>query len=371
MMTDKPCSASSMLGLYIHVPFCSQKCLYCNFFSVRYNDVLANKYVCALSRHAAKFKGKKIDSVYIGGGTPSVLSLRQLQQLSQSLHGTFDISEVREFTFELNPESVSKEKLRFLREIGVNRLSVGLQSVEDMSLKFLGRLHDFKTFCSVYDMARKENFDNINIDLIYGLPNQTLRDWEQVIKKTLAFNSEHLSLYPLSVERNTPFYRSNVITCDDVQRHMYDRAAEDLANKGYIHYEVSNWSKQNRESFHNTNYWRNFEYLGLGAGAAGYLGRERYKNIEDVSRYVDLLKDGCNVEIENEYIDGKIYEVETIILGLRLLNEGLDVSYFKKPKHYSVLLECLEDGTLKIEYDKVKLTEKCVFIFNHIASKFV
>lgn len=337
---------------------------------MQYNDILADKYIYALLKHAVKFKGKKIDSVYIGGGTPSVLSLRQLQKLLQSLYKIFDLSRVLEFTFELNPESVSKEKLHFLREIGVNRLSVGLQSVDDMSLKFLGRMHDFKTFCDVYDIARKENFDNINIDLIYGLPGQTLEDWEQIIKKILLFNSEHLSLYPLSVEEDTPFYRNNVIIRDDVQRNMYDQSTEILANKRYIHYEISNWSKQNRESFHNMNYWRNFEYIGLGAGSAGYLERKRYKNVEDVSRYIDLLKNGCNTEISNEYINDKIYSVETIILGLRLLDEGLDVSCFKKPEHYNILLGCLKDKTLKIKDEKIKLAKKYVFVFNQIASKF-
>jgi oxygen-independent coproporphyrinogen-3 oxidase len=337
---------------------------------VQYSDALVDKYIYALLKHALRFKNKKVDSIYIGGGTPSVLSLRQLQRLLESLCKIFDLSEVREFTFELNPESVSKGKLRFLREIGVNRLSIGLQSVEDISLKFLGRIHDFETFCNVYALARQENFDNINIDLIYGLPDQTLEDWERVIKKTLVFDSEHLSLYPLSVNGNTSFYISDIITHDDVQRNMYDETVEILANKGYIHYEVSNWSKQNKESFHNVNYWHNFEYVGLGAGAAGYLERKRYKNVEDISRYIDLLKNGYNVESENEYIDDRIYEMETIILGLRLLDEGLDVKYFENPKHYNVLLECLENKTLKMESGKVRLAKECVFIFNQIALKF-
>jgi len=360
-----------MRGLYIHVPFCRQKCFYCNFFSVQYNDILANKYIHALLKHAVKFKNRKIDSVYVGGGTPSVLSLRQLRKLLQSLYKIFDLSKVREFTVELNPESASREKLHFLREIGVNRLSIGLQSVEDISLKFLGRMHDFKTFCYVYDMVRRENFDNINIDLIYGLPNQTLKDWKRTIKKTLVFDSEHLSIYPLTIEENTWFYGSNIVTCDNVQRNMYDQVVEILASNGYSHYEISNWSKQNRESLHNMNCWRNFEYVGLGAGAAGYFKRKRYKNVEDVGRYIDLLKSGYGAEVENEYIDDRVYEMETIILGLRLLDEGLDIRCFKKPRYYNVLLECLEDKTLKIKDGRIKLAKECVFIFNHVASRFV
>jgi len=338
---------------------------------VRYSSALADRYIGALMKHAVKFKGRKIDSVYIGGGTPSVLSLEQLQKLLLALRGSFNLSGVQEFTFELNPESVSKEKLRILRELGVNRLSIGLQSVENKYLKFLGRAHDFKTFCGAYDTARKEKFGNINIDLIYGLPDQTLKDWEQDVKKTLLFNSEHLSLYPLSVEESTPFYKENVLTRDDVQRDMYDCAVEILAGRGYSHYEVSNWSKKNRESFHNTNYWRNFEYIGLGAGAAGYLERKRYKNVEDINIYINSLENNCSAEIENEYIDDKLYETETIILGLRLLEEGLDMRCFSSPERRAALLECLKDKTLEMKNGKVRLAEKYVFVFNQVALKFI
>ncbi|MDR1721379.1 MAG: radical SAM family heme chaperone HemW [Endomicrobium sp.] len=360
-----------MAGLYVHVPFCHRKCLYCNFFSVNYDNVLADKYIDALIKHAVKFKDEKIDSVYIGGGTPSVLSLGQIRRLLEVLNEVFDLSRVQEFTFELNPESVSKEKLCILRKLGVNRLSIGLQSVEDKSLKFLGRAHDFRTFCSTYDTAREENFDNINIDLLYGLPEQTLKDWKKVLKETLLFNSEHLSLYPLSIEEHTSFYRNKTVICGDIQRDMYDYGAEMLAAKGYGHYEISNWAKRNRESFHNTNYWRNFEYVGIGAGAAGYLKRNRYKNIEDVNMYISLLENDCSTEFENECIDDKLYETETIILGLRLLNEGLDTRCFNSPEKYNILLECLKNKMLEIKNGKVKLVKECVFIFNQIVSKFV
>jgi oxygen-independent coproporphyrinogen-3 oxidase len=165
---------------------------------------LADRYIDALIEHARQYKNENICSIYVGGGTPSVLSSEQIQKLLQALKDILNLSAIQEFAFELNPESVSKEKLHILKQLGVNRLSIGLQSVEDESLKFLGRIHDFKTFCYVYDAARKEGFANINIDLIYGLPKQMLKAWEQILKKTLLFNSEHLSLYPLSMEESTP-----------------------------------------------------------------------------------------------------------------------------------------------------------------------
>ncbi|MCA6069515.1 MAG: radical SAM family heme chaperone HemW [Endomicrobium sp.] len=370
-----------MLGLYIHIPFCKQKCYYCDFFSVEYDVVLVNKYVDALIKHASQFRNQKINSIYIGGGTPSVLSLKQLEKLLQTLNNIFDLSEVCEFTFELNPESTSKEKLRLLKNFGINRLSIGLQSVEDNSLKFLGRIHDFQTFCNIYDIARKESFNNINIDLIYGLSNQTVKEWERDLKRALLFNSEHLSLYPLSIEEGTPFYLNSVTINDNIQRDMYDKAVEVLASNGYAHYEISNWTKRGRESFHNSNYWRNFEYIGLGAGAAGYLRKIRYKNIDDIEKYIavcSLLKDAqsrcgniSSLEMESEYIGDELYKTEKIILGLRLLNEGIDVNCFNSSEHQIVLLECLKDKTLEQDNDAIKLSKEFIFVFNQIVSKFM
>jgi oxygen-independent coproporphyrinogen-3 oxidase len=360
-----------MTGLYIHIPFCRQKCLYCDFFSRKYDVLLADKYIDSLIKHSQKFKNKKIDSIYIGGGTPSVLSSKQIQKLLQSLKNNFNFPEIKEFTFELNPESVSKEKLHILKEFGIDRLSIGLQSVEDKSLKYLGRIHDFKTFCCAYDMAKHEGFDNISIDLIYGLTNQSVGDWENVLKKALLFNNDHLSLYPLSIEKNTPFHKNGGITDDKIQREMYEKTVDILERNGYVHYEISNWAKKNKEAFHNTNYWRNREYIGLGAGASGYLERNRYKNIEDIDKYMNFIENNLDCAIENDYIDEKLYATETIILGLRLLSEGLSVNDFKSLRHKVILLECLKEKTLIQEEEKIKLSKEYVFVFNQIASKFI
>ncbi|MDR0401586.1 MAG: radical SAM family heme chaperone HemW [Endomicrobium sp.] len=362
-----------MIGLYIHIPFCRSKCNYCNFFSVQYNnDILIDNYICSLLKHCKKFANRKINSVYIGGGTPSILSLKQMQKFLLLLYEIFDFSNLVEFTFELNPESTSREKLCFLKEIGVNRLSFGLQSTDDAQLKFLGRLHDFKTFCDVYNAARKENFNNINIDLMYGLPNQTLKNWSQIIKNVIIFNSEHLSVYPLSIEKGTKFYKNDVAAInDDIQRNMYDIAVEILELEGYNYYEISNWSKKNKESFHNTNYWRNLEYIGIGSGASGYLENKRYKNVENIGTYIYLLENNFNVKIENEYINDKTVVIENIVLGLRLLNEGISINCFNDKKHHDVLLKFIKNKILKIENNRVRLDKKYAFVFNQIILEFI
>ncbi|MDR3196029.1 MAG: radical SAM family heme chaperone HemW [Endomicrobium sp.] len=360
-----------MTGLYIHIPFCRRKCFYCDFFSTKYDADLADKYIDSLIKHSQKFKNKKINSIYIGGGTPSVLSSKQIQRLLLSLNNVFNSSEAKEFTFELNPESVSKEKLLILKEFGVNRLSIGLQSVEDKILKCLGRIHDFKTFCAAYNAAKHEGFCNINVDLIYGLPNQTVDRWESVLKKALLFNSEHLSLYPLAIEENTPFYENRIVTDDKLQREMYDKTVEVLEQSGYVHYEISNWSKKNKEAFHNTNYWRNLEYIGLGSGSSGYLERNRYKNVENIEKYINFIENNIDCTVENEYIGENLYTTETIILGLRLLSEGLSIKCFNSPPRQTALLKCLKEKTLIQEEDRIKLAKEHVFTFNQIVSKFI
>jgi oxygen-independent coproporphyrinogen-3 oxidase len=365
-------SNGKLIGLYVHIPFCEGKCFYCDFFSVKYDSILADDYINALVKHAEQFRGRKIGSIYLGGGTPSVLSLKQVQKLLQILDNIFDLASLREFTFEVNPESISKEKLYLLKRFGVTRLSIGLQSVENEVLRFLGRLHSFEKFCDVYDSARNEGFDNINIDLVYGLPNQTVKSWVENLERVLLFGSEHLSVYPLSIEKDTFFYKNGVVTDDDVQRSMYDKAVKILADNNYLHYEISNWSKKNKESLHNVSYWRNFEYIGLGSGAAGYLDRIRYKNINDTKEYIKLANNGSGFKIEGTYINEKLYEIESIMLGLRLLSYGVDISCFASARIRTALLECLESNKVLLnQAGRVKLAPEYVFVSNQIITKFM
>jgi oxygen-independent coproporphyrinogen-3 oxidase len=354
-----------MLGLYVHIPFCRQKCFYCDFFSVKYEEHLAKKYVAAIIERAAQYKNFKLDTIYIGGGTPSALSKNQIEELLKGINDTFNLSLLKEYTFELNPESSSKEKFELLRKYGVNRVSIGLQSDDDVYLKSLGRVHNFYQFVSALETARNAGFENINLDLIYGFPNQTLTQWRQTLLNAVSFNCPHISLYPLSVERNTFFYKKAIMTDDDLQKQMYEKSCEILSLNAFEHYEISNWAKENRYGLHNLNYWRNCQYLALGAGASGYFKGHRYKNTTDIKKYIGA--DEIKTEIET--IDDKTFETESVILGLRLLNEGVSETQFKNKTQ--VLQELLDAKILVKENNKIKLSRDYVFISNSVLSRLV
>jgi oxygen-independent coproporphyrinogen-3 oxidase len=363
----------SSIGLYLHIPFCQNKCFYCGFFSVKYNKFVVDEYITALIAEMEKFKDQSICSLYIGGGTPSLLSTKQMHRILKALNKCFYLNTLKEFTCEINPDSTSIDKLKLLKSFGVNRLSIGLQSVDDKLLACLGRLHTFKSFIKIYEAARRESFNNINIDLIYGFPNHTMNVWENTLDIVLSMNTEHLSLYPMSLEINTLFYKQNFGIDNKLQRNMYDKAVKMLSYKEYIHYEISSWVKRNNESVHNVAYWNNCEYIGLGAGASGYINHVRYKNIENVTKYINLIKaNNINVQIEYEEINNKTYIVEKIILGLRLLQEGVNIKFFKIYKqHYIALIKCLQNKTLINNAGQIKLNQQYVFVSNQIFLKFV
>ncbi|MDR2426681.1 MAG: radical SAM family heme chaperone HemW [Endomicrobium sp.] len=360
-----------MLGLYIHIPFCKQKCFYCDFFSVEYEEKKASQYVQSLSMHCGQHKNRKIDTAYIGGGTPSVLSERQISTLLKAVNDNFETRSLKEFTFELNPESTSCDKLKILKEFGVNRLSMGLQSVDDEMLKKIGRVHNFATFEKAYESAVKSGFDNFNLDLIYGLPGQSVSDWENDLNTAVKFGCGHVSLYPLNIEEHTPFFNSGISVDEDLQREMYEVAVKILADNSFNHYEISNWAKLGKESLHNGNYWRNFEYIAVGAGAAGYENRFRYLNIIDVDKYMELIVKGLPVKQENDFIDDTDYEAEAIMLGLRLLDKGADINTFKNESNKKALQKLLRENKLINENGRVKLPKNMIFISNVIMSHFM
>ena len=360
-----------MPGLYIHIPFCKKKCFYCDFFSVEYNEYLSSQYVEALSKHAGQHKGRAVDTIYVGGGTPSVLSEKQIERLLNSIKTNFNLNGLKEFTFELNPESASKDKLKILKNYGVDRLSMGLQSVDDNLLKKIGRIHDFEIFSKAYECARNEGFDNFNLDLMYGLPEQTLSSWKKSLKTVSDIGCEHISLYPLSIEENTPFYNDGIEINDNLQSDMYETAVDFLFGENFNHYEISNWAKPGKESAHNSNYWRNFEYIALGAGASGYENGYRYSNIENIAGYTDFILKGMNVKDKSEFINDEIYESEAIMLGLRLLDEGVDIKTFKSCANINALNELLREKKLINENKRIKLPKNTVFISNQIMSRFM
>jgi len=357
-----------MLGLYIHIPFCKKKCFYCDFLSINYDDVLTDEYISTIIKESQQYKYNSISTIYIGGGTPSVLSLKQLEKLIKHIKLNFDISNLQEFTVELNPESTTIEKLKLLYDENITRLSFGLQSINDNILQHLGRLHNFNKFQEVYNNAIRIGFDNINIDLMYGIQNQTLNDWEKTIDTVLKFNSNHISLYPLTIEQGTKFYQQNIKVDTDLQRQMYEIACNMFKINKFKHYEISNWAKEDKYSKHNKMYWQNKEYIGLGASSASYYKRYRFKNTLSISEYIKNITQGKNSIIEKEYIDDTIYNIETIMLGLRL-SDGVDEKYFYNKKN--ILDKYINEGMLNIKNNKVSLTEEALFISNSIISDLI
>lgn len=354
-----------MLGLYIHIPFCKRKCFYCDFVSITYLKELADNYLNALYIESLKYKNEKVDTIYIGGGTPSVLSIVQLEKLMSLIKTNFDISNIQEFTVELNPESATKEKLEFLYDSNVSRISFGLQSVFDNNLSILGRLHNYEQFKKVYYSAKEIGFNNINIDLMYGIPNQTLKKWDDTLKEVINLDSQHISLYPLMVEPNTLFYERNVEPDTDLQAKMYNLACKVLKENNFKHYEISNWAKEQKYSKHNKLYWQNQEYIGLGTSAASYYKRYRYKNNTNVVKYIENLFCKKNIIIEKEYITDELYKKEKIMLGLRL-SDGIDIKYLEDKK--DILDKYISDKMLAVINNKVKFTEQALFVSNTIIS---
>lgn len=357
-----------MLGLYVHIPFCTKKCFYCDFVSIPYVEELATNYLMALEKEAQKYKGETIDTVYIGGGTPSTLSIDQQKKMASIITSVFNVSYCKEITVELNPESTTEEKLKLLFDARVSRLSFGLQSIYDQSLTVLGRLHNYEKFKQAYYKARETGFNNINIDLMYGIPNQTLSSWEKTLKEVLKLESQHISLYPLTVEPNTPFYKKKIEPNGDLQAKMYELACTFLKEHGFEHYEISNWAKEKKYSLHNKLYWKNKKYIGLGTSASSYYNRYRYKNNTNVIKYIENILTGKNIVVEKEYITDELYNKEKIMLGLRLA-EGVDIRYFENYK--DVLNRYVADGMLAVENNKVKFTQKALFVSNSILSDFI
>jgi len=288
--TDNNVEAGLVPAFYIHIPFCRKKCGYCDFVSADYADKTTDytdRYLQALSKEISFHFPLPTSyfplTIYIGGGTPSVLSEKQIVFLFKTIlaHLTKCASEKIEITFEINPESITEQKLKILKDYGVNRLSIGLQSFNDMILKFLGRVHTVKDFLSCYESARKIGFKNINIDLIFGIPGQTVKTWQRTLKCALQLKPEHISTYSLTIEKGTRFFETGLRKDDDADADMYEFAIHYLKKNGYHHYEISNFSRASKPGFeckHNINYWKNGEYLGFGLGAVSYIKGKRIKN---------------------------------------------------------------------------------------------
>lgn len=324
-----------MAGVYVHIPFCKCKCIYCDFYSIA-SSRLSDRYVKAVGMEAQlrgqEIAGMPVKTLYIGGGTPSVLSFEQLSVLIEGLRAAIDLSHVEEFTVEVNPDDVTHEFAEQLLKLGVNRVSMGVQSLVDEELVFLNRRHDAKEAMKAYCDLQSAGFNNISIDLIYGIPGQTLDTWKYTLEKALSLQAKHVSCYNLSYEEGTMLYKlretGRVMECDDnTCVEMYDMLVDMLDGAGYEHYEISNFAMPGFYSRHNSGYWDKTPYLGLGASAHSYDGNMRRYNPDNVKLYVESLENDVVVCVgEQESVDEK-YD-EDVMLRLRT-SRGIDSEWIK------------------------------------------
>ena len=300
-----------MLSLYIHVPFCVRKCRYCGFYSTEYSSGKADAFISGLKHEVAlyrnDFRNQAFSSIYIGGGTPTVLSSEQFGLLVRIIREHFTIDDDVEFTVEANPNTITHEKLSLMRSQGVNRLSLGVQSFSDEVLQILGRLHTAEQAADAFRVARSVGFENIGIDLIYGIPGQTVADWDETLNAAIALKPEHVSAYNLSLDEGSQFMRESeagefALPDEEICAAMYERAVIKLNNAGYGRYEISNFSLSGYECRHNMNYWERGEYLGLGPGAWSFISGRRYANIADTTEYVQRLSSGRTIIDDQENV---------------------------------------------------------------------
>ncbi len=360
-----------MQGLYIHIPFCISKCTYCDFASFAHIKRMRNPYLKALKREIAlqkkHYKNFTPKTLYIGGGTPSFLTSAQVKFLFNSIYGCY--KNFKEITFEANPESLTLSKIKLLKNLGVNRISLGLQSTFDKHLKTIGRAHNFKTFLHAYTQAKKY-FTNVNVDLIAGLPNQTLADFEQSVKKLIALKPQHISVYGLQVEVATPLYKSGYVCDDNLGRKMLESAEKLLQNAGFVHYEISNFSLPKYESKHNINYWLGGAYLGCGLAAASYMQGVRFQNTPDIKKYIKSLSLNKIPIVFKEKLQAKAKTGEEILLRFRLLNGFKPTQKMLKyfGKEFKTLLDkklIVKDGNF------LKLSEEGKYFANDVFRYFV
>jgi len=379
------------VSLYIHIPFCRAKCAYCDFNSYPGLDHLFEKYVCALQtemRWGSWRRSLKVKTIYLGGGTPTVLLLTFLDEVLNACREHFIVAEETEITVEANPGTVDGSYLAGLLEMGVNRLSLGAQSFRDDELRLLGRIHTAAQAVESYRLARQAGFGNVNLDLIYGLPRQTLSSWQATLRQTIHLRPDHLSLYCLTVEDDTllgeRIARGELPVPDpDLAAEMYTLAEEALDRAGYVHYEISNWAQPGHECYHNLTYWRNRSYLGLGAGAHSYFDKKRWYNVLSPAEYNARLQADWQGPFlpsvkEVEEIDETLEMAETMILGLRLVEEGVRLVDFRErfgrelmDVYGREIGEMRQAGLLEVDGERVRLTARGRLLGNEVFQRFL
>lgn len=375
------------LGLYLHFPFCISKCPYCDFNSYQLKEEKQiSSYISALyqeiTAYSQKLKKSNIKTIYLGGGTPTILSGVQIYNILEYCKDKFTVDKNAEITIEANPGTLDGEKIKLLIESGINRLSLGAQSFDDLFLKKIGRIHNTQDIIDSYYLAQEKGFDNINIDIMFALPGQTTKDLQITLKKAVSLKPDHLSLYNLTIKSGTEYYKKYKksklkLPTEDEEYDMYNWAINYLEESGFEHYEIANFARPYKRSMHNLIYWQNKPYLGIGAGAYSFIKGYRYMNYENPARYTKEIMSGKLPVDNGEKLSLRKRMIETIILGLRT-KDG--VGYKKYKTRFGVNLndifskqvnKLVNLGLLQKDDFKIKLTKRGIFLANTVFREFV
>ena len=372
------------LGIYIHIPFCKQKCYYCDFISFANKNEKQEQYIKAIKKEIDTYEFEKynVTTIYIGGGTPSYIESKYIVELIEKLKSKLTNNETKfdkiEITIEVNPGAVTKQKLQDFKSCGINRLSIGLQTTNNNLLKQIGRIHTYEEFLETYNMAKEVGFENINVDLMLGLPNQTIKDLKDSLEKVIRLGATHISVYYLIVEEGTVISKlldeeKIELPSEETEREMYWYVKNTLELNGYKHYEISNFAKENKYSKHNMNCWKQEEYIGLGVAAHSYLNDTRFSNANNIEDYINNVE---NKEIEEvQTLEDK--QNEFMLLGLRML-DGVDIASFKQKfgqnpiyLYRDRLNKLVEDGLIVVDLNHIKLTNKGLDLANLVFEEFI
>lgn len=375
------------LGIYVHVPFCIQKCYYCDFISYANKETKIETYIQAVKKEIqeeGKQKEGKVTTIYLGGGTPSLLKSSYIQEVIETIRKHYKVVETAEITIEVNPGTVKAEALKEYKKLGINRLSIGLQSTNNELLKQIGRVHTYEEFLTCYQSARKAGFYNINVDLMLGLPNQTLQDVMKSVQEVIKLKPEHISLYSLILEENTPLQamiekKIYSLPEEELERNMYWKTKQLLEKNKYHHYEISNFAKEGYESKHNVNCWSQKEYLGFGIAAHSYFNDKRYGNTDSIEEYIENIeqnrieKNRTIWEIQNQEEKKKEY----MLLGLRKI-EGVSIQEFKNQfienplyTFHKELEKLVNEELIEVNLNQIQLTNKGLDLANLVWEEFI
>lgn len=378
------------LGIYIHIPFCMQKCLYCDFVSYINKSECVKEYINCMIKEIQSYDFKKynITTIYIGGGTPSFIESDYIKEIINVIQNKLEKNDTRwediEITIEVNPGTVTLEKLNDYKTVGINRISLGLQATQDRLLKQIGRIHNYKDFLEAYELLKRVGFNNINVDLMIGLPNQSIKDLKESLEKIIKLNPNHISVYSLIIEDGTPISKlldeeKIKLPDEEIERQMYWYVKNKLELNGYNHYEISNFSKKGKDSKHNLNCWKQKQYIGIGAAAHSYFKDIRYSNTNNIEEYIKNIKEN-NIEKNKKIEEKQTIEDkknEFMMLGFRMI-EGVDIADFKAKfvdnplyVYREKIKKLTDEGLIEVDLNNIKLTNKGLDLANVVFEEFI